>query len=113
MGIEEEYHVFRFLVQPEVRLPKKDKEGRWLWNAGDAVHPFWLIQRQTEDTDKWNVELIETEVTMVAAAEFDMRVKSSTPMTDCINVVVPCIVNTKDIDAWGAGDSEDGIAAQT
>ena len=99
MGIEDEYYVFRFLVQPEVRLPKKDKEGRWVWSQGDAIHLFWLIQRQTEDTDKWNVELIETEVTMIAAAEFDMRVRSSTPMTDCIKAVVPCIVNTKDIDA--------------
>ena len=62
---------------------------------------FWVIPRQSTDTDHWNVELVETEVSTIVATEFNILGLKSSPMTEVTKVTVPCIVNMK---AIGAGE---------
>ena len=73
VGLEGGSHVLRFFVQPEVKFPRKDPDGQFQWTSSDAVHPFWVIKRQSEETQQWNVELVQHEVTTVVACEFEGR----------------------------------------
>ena len=99
MGIEDASHEFRYFVQPEVKLPRKNKNGEFEWSSSDAVHPLWVIKRQTAETEPWNVELVEHEVTTVVACEFTGQVGKTAPFTDTVKVTVPCVVNSKAIAA--------------
>ena len=58
-----------------------------------------MIKRQTAETDRWNVELVEHEVATVVACEFKGQVGKTAPITDTVKVTVPCIVNSKAIAA--------------
>ena len=37
-GLEGDSHVFRFFVQPEVKLPRKNLDGQFQWSSSDAAH---------------------------------------------------------------------------
>ena len=106
VGIDGDWHEYRFYVNPEVKFPRKDQAGKWMFSPGDAVHPFWTIPRQSKEGDPWNMELSSIEVTTVVASNFDCPLLNTakhpvlkTPMTGGMKVTLPCLVNSKDIDA--------------
>ena len=47
-----------------------------------------MIKRQTAETEPWNVELVEHEVTTVVACEFTGQVGKTAPFTDTVKVIV-------------------------
>ena len=106
VGIDDDWHEYRFYVNPEVKLPKKGQAGKWMFSPGDALHPFWIIPRQSKEGDPWNMELSSIEVTTVVASNFDCPLLNTakhpvfkTPMTGTMKVTLPCLVNSKDIEA--------------
>ena len=82
-----------------MRLPSKSNDGQFNWKPTDAVHPFWTIKRQAAETDQWNVELVEHEVTTVVACDFKGQVGKTAPIRYTFRVTVPCIVSSKAIAA--------------
>ena len=53
------------------------------WGLGkstDLIQPFWAIKRQAAETDQWNVELVEHEVTTVVACDFKGQVGKTAPI---------------------------------
>ena len=72
------------------------------WGLGkstDLIQPFWAIKRQAAETDQWNVELVEHEVTTVVACDFKGQVGKTAPIRYTFRVTVPCIVSSKAIAA--------------
>ena len=58
-----------------------------------------MIKRQTAEADRWNVELVEHEVTTVVACDFKGQVGKTAPIRYTFRVTVPCIVSSKAIAA--------------
>ena len=90
-------------VQPELKLPMKGDKGLE-WAPSDNVHPFWFIRRTEKDGDeaKENADLVYQDLTHVMACSFkplSSAVAELTPSTETFSVSVPCIVNTRPIEA--------------
>ena len=74
------------------------------WSPTDNVHPFWFIRRTEKDGDeaKENADLVYQDLTHVMACSFkplSSAVAELTPSTETFSVSVPCIVNTRPIEA--------------
>ena len=101
-GLEgEEITRVQVYVQPELKLPDKSKDGL-AWKNDSAVHPYWFIPRSNGNDGEANADVVRQEVTVVLASSFKPlssdAVKLS-PGADTYTVAVPCIVNTKKIEA--------------
>ena len=84
-------------VQPELKIPQKNQQGNLEWQKNDAVHPFWVIKRQSSVEEDWNAELVFRSVTQVLAG--DSQDLGNDAFTDTFTITLPCITNTKEIKA--------------
>ena len=102
-GLECENTEVMVHVQPELKLPMKGDKGLE-WAPSDNVHPFWFIRRteKNEDEAQANADLVYQDLTHVIACSFkplSSAVAELTPSTETFSVSVPCIVNTRPIEA--------------
>ena len=102
-GLEAEETAVTVHVQPELKLPTKGDQGLQ-WSPSDSVHPFWFIKRteRPEDDLQANADLVHQDLTHVMACSFkplSSAVAEIAPSTETFSVSVPCIVNTKPIEA--------------
>ena len=102
-GLEPEEIEVTVHVQPELKLPTKGDKG-WQWSPSDSVHPFWFIKRteRPEDDLQANADLVYQDLTHVMACSFkplSSAVAELTRSTETFSVSVPCIVNTRPIEA--------------
>ena len=102
-GLEAEETAVTVHVQPELKLPTKGDQGLQ-WSPSDSVHPFWFIKRteRPEDDLQANADLVHQDLTHVMACSFkplSSAVAELAPSTETFSVSVPCIVNTRPIEA--------------
>ena len=101
-GIEEEAHLYDLTCQPELNLPKPVRAGQTpAWSLSSSAHVFWCIRRQEKADDLWNCEIKHREVvTVLAAAPGNQTsIWKSNGVTETVQVRVPYIVNTKQVEA--------------
>ena len=87
----------------QLKLPTKGDKGLE-WSPYDNVPPFWLIRRTEKDEDEpqANADLVYQDLTHVMACSFkplSSAVAELAPSTETFSVSVPCIVNTRPIEA--------------
>ena len=101
-GIEFENWQISVVVNPEYKLPKQAMDGTApTLSEKDMVHPFWLIRRQKSQHEKWNCEFTSIDVTTVvlSAGKTSKVITLKESQASSRTAVIPCITNTKPIDA--------------
>ena len=101
-GIEEEADLYDLTCQPELNLPKPVQAGQTpAWSLSSSAHVFWCIRRQEKSEDLWNCEIKHREVVSVLAAVpgNQTSIWKSQGVTETVQVRVPYIVNTMEVEA--------------
>ena len=92
-------------VQPEFKVPSKDKTGDLRWTSQDLVYPFWGMKRQDTPETEWNCEVVRQSVQVLVSVVPSKGVRQHSVVTDGMldvstySVTVPVIINTKPVAA--------------